>query len=333
MADDHRSRGTKKPAPAKKAPPRAKKVTEKKTATDKKKAIGPKPKTDASGKMPRGLDGSPSAIIGLDANQSLTTKHTADFPIVGIGASAGGLEALERFFKAMPVDAGIGFVVVLHLDPTHISVLPELLQKRTKMPVCHIVDGMRVERDHVYVIPPNMDLTMMNGTLQLTEQTLPRGANLPIDTFLRSLALDQRSAAVCIILSGTGTDGTLGLKAVKGEVGMVMVQDEDSAKYEGMPRSAMATGLVDYVLPPDKMPMQLIKYVRHATGHAGPAIGPDAGPIPQALNKIFVILRARTRHDFSLYKKNTICRRIERRMSAGTHCFARPRLWSAAKTA
>ena len=151
-----------------------------------------------------------------------STEIARSFPIVGIGASAGGLETLETFFKAMPIDAGIGFVLVVHLDPTHISILPELLQKRTKMPVCQIEDGMPVEPDHVYVIPPNKDLTILRGTLHLIDQVQPRGANLPIDSFFRSLAQDQGRNAVCIILSGTGTDGTLGVKAIKGEIGMVM---------------------------------------------------------------------------------------------------------------
>ena len=251
-----------------------------------------------------------------DAATSLSAvEGRAGFPIVGIGASAGGLEALETLFKAMPVDAGIAFVLVVHLDPTHISILPELLQKHTKMPVCQIEDGMAVERDHVYVIPPNKDLAILRGTLQLLDVVQPRGANLPIDSFLRALAQDQEGNAVCIILSGTGTDGTLGVKAIKGEAGMVMAQDEASAKYAGMPRSAIATGLVDYVLAPGKMPEQLLKYTRHATEKTAPRIVSVEGPIPQALQKIFVILRARTEHDFSLYKKNTICRRIERRMN------------------
>ena len=235
-------------------------------------------------------------------------------PIVGIGASAGGLEALETFFKAMPSDAGIGFVLVVHLDPTHISLLPELLQKQTPMPVHQIEDGMCVEPNHVYVIPPNRDLTILHGTLNLMDLIQPRGANLPIDNFFRSLAQDQGRNAACVILSGTGTDGTLGVKAIKGEVGMVMSQDVGSAKYDGMPRSAIATGLVDYVLPPDRMPGQLIKYIKHAVWKTSAGMIPGDGSLPQALQKIFIILRERTGHDFSMYKKNTIYRRIERRM-------------------
>ena len=301
-------RSTKKTAAAKKTSSNAKKTTVKE------KTVSRRPKKAASHKKARGSAKSP-ATVTPEAKLTAATEIRRGFPIVGIGASAGGLETLETFFKAMPVDAGIGFVVVVHLDPTHISILPELLQKHTKMPVCQIGDGMPVERDHVYVIPPNKDLTILHGTLHLMDLVQPRGAKLPIDSFFRSLARDQERNAVCIILSGTGTDGTLGVKAIKGEVGMVMVQDEQSAKYDGMPRSAIATGLVDYVLPPEKMPEQLIKYTRHATQKAAPRIAPAEGPIPQALQKIFVILRARTEHDFTLYKKNTICRRVERRMN------------------
>lgn len=243
------------------------------------------------------------------------TSTLPGFPIVGIGASAGGLDALRAFFGALPVNSGIGFVLVVHLDPTHVSLLPELLQKHTKLPVLQVEDGMRVRPDHVYVIRPNKDLTILHGTLQLMDKVHPRGSNLPIDTFFRSLAQDQQRNAVCIILSGTGTDGTLGLKAIKGELGMAMVQEGTSAKYDGMPRSAIATGLVDFVLPPDRMPEQLIKYAQHATRDVSPTTVPAEGPIPQSLQKIYVLLRARTDHDFSLYKKNTICRRIERRMN------------------
>ena len=258
--------------------------------------------------------------------QSRATKKTARksepptrpkpppaFPIVGIGASAGGLEALEALFAAMPADTGIGFVLVVHLDPTHISILPELLQKRTTMPVCQAGDGMVVAPDHVYVIPPNRELSILHGVLHLMDLAQPRHSNLPIDAFLRSLAQDQESNAICIILSGTGTDGTLGVRAIKGAVGMVMAQDEASAKYDGMPRSAIATGLVDYVLPPGQMPGQLLRYTQHAPDRVAPTR--EEGPPSEPLQKIFVLLRARTAHDFSLYKTNTICRRIERRMN------------------
>ncbi|MCU7805958.1 MAG: PAS domain S-box protein [Candidatus Thiodiazotropha sp. (ex Lucinoma borealis)] len=255
-----------------------------------------------------------------DGNMTISSKTPArpdkqGFPIVALGASAGGLEAFETFFKAMPHNSGMAFVLVAHLDPTHVSLLPELVQKRSRMQVHQVLDGMKVQSNHVYVIPPNKNLRILNGTLQLFDLTKPRGANLPIDSFFRSLASDQGTNAVCIILSGTGTDGTLGLKAIKGEIGMVMVQDEVSAKYDGMPRSAISTGLADYVLPPDKMPEQLIKYTRHAFQKGAHIISPLEGKTPNTLQKIYIILRAQTDHDFSLYKKNTICRRIERRMN------------------
>ena len=245
---------------------------------------------------------------------SSKNKTEVRFPIVGIGASAGGLEAFETFFKAMPSDSGMAFVLVAHLDPTHISLLPELVQKHTQMKVFQVEDGVVVEPNAVYVIPPNKNMNLFNGRLQLMDLAHPRGVNLPIDSFLRSLAQDQGSNAVCIILSGTGTDGTLGLKAIKGELGMVMVQDEESARYDGMPRSAVATSLVDYVLPPEKMPDELIRYTQHVGNRGTDRLIAGSGSTGGALQKIYALLRTRTHHDFSLYKENTICRRIERRM-------------------
>ena len=236
------------------------------------------------------------------------------FPIVGMGASAGGLEAFESFFKAMPGDSGMAFVLISHLDPTHISILPELIQKKTRMKVHLITDGMQVQPNMIYVIPPNKDMAILNGTLHLMDLPQPRGFNLPIDSFFKSLAQDQGVNAVGIILSGTGSDGTIGIKQIKGELGMVMVQDEDSAKYAGMPRSAVATGLVDYVLPADKMPEALIKYTRHAIVRPQDKITVDEEKFQKVLQKIYILLRTHTNHDFSLYKKNTIIRRVERRM-------------------
>ncbi len=250
------------------------------------------------------------------SKQALVPKTAcANLPIVGIGASAGGLEAFESFFKAMPADSDMAFILVSHLDPSHISLLPELLQKVTKMPVSHVKDGVVVKPNCVYVIPPNKDLYILQGRLQLVDRGQPPRANLPIDTFFRSLAEDQGSNAVCIILSGTGTDGTLGLKAIKEEVGMVMVQDAKSAKYDGMPRSAIATGQADFVLPASDMPDKLVSYFKRATPMANRGLGPTKSGISDGLQKILIILRSRTGHDFSLYKMNTICRRIERRMN------------------
>jgi two-component system CheB/CheR fusion protein len=231
-----------------------------------------------------------------------------------MGASAGGLEAFESFFMAMPGDSGMAFVLISHLDPTHISILPELIQKKTQMKVHLITDGLQVQPNMIYVIPPNKDMAILNGALHLMDLPHPRGFNLPIDSFFKSLAQDQGVNAVGIILSGTGSDGSLGLKQIKGELGMVMVQDEDSAKYAGMPRSAVATGLVDYVLPADKMPEALIKYTRHAIVKPRDRITADEENFQKALQKIYILLRTHTNHDFSLYKKNTIIRRVERRM-------------------
>ena len=239
------------------------------------------------------------------------------FPIVGIGASAGGLAALEAFFSAMPVDAdpGMAFVVVQHLAPDHKSLLTDLIRRRTRMQVFEVQDGLAVQLNCAYIIPPNRDMAFLNGTLQLIEPSAPRGQRLPIDFFFRSLAQDQRERSICIVLSGTGSDGTLGVRAIKGEGGMAMAQNRASTEYDGMPRSAIATGLIDYELPPAEMPAQLVAYVAHAFG--GPPRPADEPPpkTENALKKIFVLLRAQTSHDFSQYKLNTINRRIERRIA------------------
>jgi two-component system CheB/CheR fusion protein len=236
------------------------------------------------------------------------------FPIVGLGASAGGLAAYEEFFQALPANSGMAFIVITHLDPTHVSILPELIQRYAKVEVMVAVDGMQVQPDCVYVIPINCDLAIVNGRLQVMAQERPRGIRLPIDTFFRSLAQDQGANAIGIILSGTGSDGSLGVRAIKGESGLVMVQDPATAKYGGMPQSAIATKQVDFVLPAAEMPAQLLRYTQHQIlappkeSAAGKEDGQDALP------KIFYLLRSQVGHDFSLYKKNTICRRIERRM-------------------
>ncbi|MEW6533729.1 MAG: chemotaxis protein CheB [Thermodesulfobacteriota bacterium] len=238
-----------------------------------------------------------------------------DFPIVGIGASAGGLEAFEQFFNNMPPDSGMAFVLVQHLDPTHKSILTDLIQTYTRMRVREVEDGVKVEPNHIYVIPPNSDMAILHGRLHLMEPSAPRGLRQPIDFFFRSLSEDLMEKGICIVFSGTGTEGTLGLREIKGQGGMVMVQDPATAKYDGMPRSALATGLVDYVLPPDKMPEQLIAYVQHPfTKEPGkaPVVEPDS---TNSLQKILILIRSRTGNDFSLYKHSTIIRRIERRIA------------------
>jgi two-component system CheB/CheR fusion protein len=183
------------------------------------------------------------------------------------------------------------------------------------MQVFEVEDGMVVQPNCCYIIPPGYDMAFINGTLQLLEPSAPRGHRLPIDFFFRSLAQDQQELAICIVLSGTGSDGTLGLRAVKGEGGMAMVQTPESAEYDGMPRSAISTGLAEYLLPAADMPAQLMAYAVHAFGRPS---SPGSVPEPKTeseLKKIFVILRAQTGHDFSLYKPSTINRRIERRMA------------------
>lgn len=239
------------------------------------------------------------------------------FPIVGIGASAGGLGAFEAFFSAMPAntDPGMAFVLVQHLAPDHESLLTGLIRRYTRMEVSEVEDGMVVAPNHAYIIPPGRDMALLNGMLHLLEPSSPRGLRLPIDFFFRSLAQDQHERAICIVLSGTGSDGTLGLRAIKGAGGMVMVQKPESTEYDGMPRSALATGLVDFELPPAEMPAQLIAYAARAYGAPRSATTDTPPGGESILNKIFILLRAQTNHDFSQYKPNTITRRIERRMA------------------
>ncbi len=188
------------------------------------------------------------------------------FPIVGIGASAGGLAAFEAFFSGMPavIDPNMAFVLVQHLAPDHKSILTSLIQRFTRMQVSDVRDGMKVQPNCAYIIPPGKDMAFKNGSLQLLEPSAPRGQRLPIDFFFRSLAQDQGERAICIVLSGTGSDGTLGVRAIKGEGGMAMAQSPNSTEYDGMPRSAIATGLIDYELPPAEMAVQLIAYTAHA---------------------------------------------------------------------
>jgi two-component system CheB/CheR fusion protein len=235
-------------------------------------------------------------------------------PIVAIGASAGGLEAFEQFFRACPADAGLAYVLVPHLDPTHHSLLAEILQRNTTMPVEEVVDRVLVESDHVYIIAPNREMAILNGALHLSTPTLSRGQRMPIDAFFRSLAEDQAERAIGIILSGTATDGTLGLRAILGAGGVCMVQEPLDAKYDGMPQSAIAAGYVTHVLPAREMPAMLVELVRQsAFRQRVPHIASEAAA--NGMNQILLQVRRSTGHDFSLYKKSTIGRRVERRMA------------------
>ncbi len=245
------------------------------------------------------------------------TSSTKPFPIVGIGASAGGLDAFKAFFSALPAypDPGMAFVLVQHLAPDHKSMLTELIQRFTRMQVCEATDGMTVQPNCIYIIPPNRDLALLNGTLQLIEPSVPRGQRLPVDYFFRSLAQDQHERAIGVVLSGTGSDGTLGVRAIKGEGGMVVAQAPESTEYDGMPSSAIATGLVDYTLPPGEIPAQLMTYAAHAFGKAPLPPASAMTGTGNALKKILLLLRAQTGHDFSQYKPSSVTRRIERRMA------------------
>ena len=234
--------------------------------------------------------------------------------IVGIGASAGGLEAFEQFFKNMPPDAGIAFVLITHMDPAQKGLLPEILQRFTRMPVRETEDGMKIEANTVYVKPAQADLTIFHGTIGHLEPVRTHGLRMPIDSFFRHLAEDQEGRAVGIVLSGTGSDGTLGVRAIKERAGMVMAEEPSSAQFSGMPRSAIATGLVDYSAPPDELPELLIRYVMFSVKvPTGKTL--TTARVEADLQRIFSLIRLRSGQDFSRYKRNTVRRRIERRMA------------------
>src|SRR5262245_9304533 len=237
------------------------------------------------------------------------------FPVVGMGASAGGLEAFQKFFDNMPSDSGIAFVLVQHLDPRHETLMAELLARHTKMPVEMARDRTRVAPTHVYVIPPNVALTIEGGALRVETREQRAGPQTPIDGFFRSLAEECGDRAVCVLLSGSGTDGTLGLRAIKEHGGMAMAQAAESAKHDSIPRSAISTGLVDYVLPAEELPAKLIEYVAYLK-EVEEKRGLDSIREEAAdhLAKICVLLRRKTGHDFTQYKQATIVRRIQRRM-------------------
>jgi len=241
-----------------------------------------------------------------------TTKRKESFPVVGIGASAGGLEALEQFLSNVPAQSGLAFVIIQHLDPTHKGFLPELLRRSTALQVIEVKDRTKVEPDHAYVIPPNKDMSILHGALHLFDPSAPRGLRHPIDFFFRSLADDRQEKSVGVILSGMGSDGTMGLRAIKEKTGLALVQEPSSAKFDSMPRSAINAGLADVVAPVEELPGKIISYFAH-TPPAVPRLSLE--PRAQsALEKIIILLRNHSGHDFSLYKKNTLYRRVERRM-------------------
>lgn len=243
-------------------------------------------------------------------------RQVAATRIVGIGASAGGLVALEQLLAQIPPNSGLAYVVVQHLDPTQKALLPELLQRITAMPVREARQGVRIEPDRVYVIPPNTELSVVSGTLKLAPPVEPRGMRLPINVLFSSLASAQGERAIAVILSGMGSDGTLGMQAIKAVGGLTAVQEPSSAQFDSMPRSAIAAGCSDIVAPPAELPARILSYVTQVPD-SGMAAGDEAPPGSAAapLQHIVTLLQQQTRHDFSLYKHSTLHRRIERRMT------------------
>jgi two-component system CheB/CheR fusion protein len=241
-------------------------------------------------------------------------SYDTDFPIVGIGASAGGLEALEEFFGNLPPDCGMAFVVIQHLDPDHAGAMPELLQRYTGMKVLQAGERMGVKPNHVYIIPPNKSMSLLKSSLHLFDPVESRGLRLPIDIFFRALANDRQEKSIGIILSGMGSDGSMGAKAIQEKSGLLLVQDPSTAKFNGMPQSALESVLPDIIASAGELPIRLIEHLK---------LNPEAQKpdldIPLDINhltnidKIIILLREQTGHDFSLYKKKTLFRRIERR--------------------
>ena len=250
---------------------------------------------------------------GQSTTDPLQATADAWFPIIGIGASAGGLEAIETFLRHIPADCGMAFVIIQHLDPVHKGFLVELLQRVTPMPVIQVTDRMVIKPGHVYVIPPNRDMSIFRGTLHLVDPVEPHGLRLPVDMFFRSMADDLQQHSIGVILSGMGSDGTLGLRAIKEKGGGVFVQDPETAKFDSMPRSAIDAGLADIVAPPEELFSRIAAYLRNQPAISRPRFQLEQKTL-SGLEKVLIILRAQTKQNFSLYKKSTIYRRIERRM-------------------
>src|SRR3712207_1480245 len=227
--------------------------------------------------------------------------------VVGVGASAGGVEALRQFFEHMPADAGLAFVVVLHLAPEHESRLAEVLQAKTRMPVEQVTEPVRVEANHVYVVPPDRDLYMADGQIRLEERTREEGGrHAPVDLFFRTLADSYRERAIAVVLSGANTDGSVGVTRVKEFGGVSIAQDPAEAEYGAMPRGALETGAVDFVLPVAAMPEKLVSLRRNAERIQLPPVEqPARGPDEDALREVLGLLRVRTRPDFTGYKRRS----------------------------
>ena len=229
--------------------------------------------------------------------------------VVGIGASAGGLEALQQFLTFLPGDTGMAFVIIQHLSPDHKSLLADILGKDTSMPVVEAQDGMRVERNHIYMIPPKYNLEIVSDILRLRKYN-PKNINHPIDVFFRSLAAAYENRAVAVIMSGTGSDGTNGIRSIKDKNGVIIVQSPESAKFDGMPRNAIATGFVDLVLNPDSIAREM-RHIAASMVDAGNRLQLSDGDL---MAQVFSILRDVTNVNYTYYKQTTILRRVERRI-------------------
>ena len=249
--------------------------------------------------------------------EKVATPQPAKVVVVGMGASAGGIEAFGKFFDAMPADSGAAFVLVLHLDPTRESQMAHVLAAHTAMPVMQVADGAVIAPNHVYVIAPDWSLTVAGGELRLTKPVEKRGHRHPVDVLFRSLAADQGERAIAIVLSGTGSNGTDGLKEVRAAGGLILVQDPATARYDGMPNSAIRAGMADHILPPEEMPDVLMRYLRNAY-IAEPQKGETSDNAAQPLiDQVLTVLRTRTGHNFGNYRRSTVQRRVQRRLGLG----------------
>jgi two-component system CheB/CheR fusion protein len=273
----------------------------------------PPPKKSKPDRVDPGTNSPTKIDFGKQRSVSGGSPSGDSFPVVGVGASAGGLEAFSELVANLPLKTGMAFVLVQHLDPAHGSALQEILSRRTRIPVREVVDGMKVQRDHIYVIPANADLALEDGVLHLMPRVAARGVHKPIDSFFRSLAEQRRDRSIAVILSGTASDGTAGCSAIKAAGGITFAQDDKTAKYGSMPESAALSGCVDFVLPPRAIAAELVRIGKH------PYVAPVPGPVaaepevrlsPDDLQRIFTMVRQAMGVDFTHYKQSTVQRRI-----------------------
>ncbi|EAQ80410.1 chemotaxis protein CheB [Blastopirellula marina] len=261
----------------------------------------------------RDLDETEEGEMPLDGDSNST--RMSQFSVVGLGASAGGLESLEIFFANMPYDSGMAFIVVQHLSPDFKSVMDELLARQTKIPIYRVTDGIEVKPNSIYLIPPKKEMIIANGKLLLSDKDPKSGLALPIDIFFRSLAQDCGPRSIGIVLSGTGSDGSRGIRDIHEAGGLVIAQESDSAKFDGMPKSAVETGEVDLILPPEKIPPALLSYVRHHSAEGYALEQAQTNPsILEGFDAIFQLLRTNYDINFSFYKRTTVTRRVQRRL-------------------